>query len=129
MDDYFVTFGSPGADTYIRNSRAIQCKGLGIDEGFFTIFEGMQFKSAICRSVIGICLIESYAPIPKRTKIKEATRHTLKCLWCAYRVTKHDSDAAVQSLVHQSFFTRGQKMQILLSQTKERKCMTAIVAN
>src|SRR6266481_4886515 len=101
MDDYFVTFGSPGADTHIRNSRAIQCIGL----------------------------IESYAPIPKRTKIKEATRHTLKCLWCAYRVTKHDCDVALQSIVHQSFFTRGQKMQVLLSQTKERKCMTAIVAN
>src|SRR5579863_7768939 len=129
MDDYVVAFGSPGADTYIRNSRAVLCKVLGIDEGFFTNFERMQVKSAVGRKVIGIGLIESDMPVPKRTKFKEATGHTLKCLWGAYRVSKHNCDVAYQSIVHQSFFTKGQKMQILLSQTKESKCMTAIAAN
>src|SRR5947207_13676764 len=106
MDDYFVTFGPPGTDTYIGNSRAIQCKGLGIDDGFFTDFEGMQFQSTIRRQMVGICLIESYAPISKCAKIKEAARHTFKCLRCAYRVTKHDCDIALQSIVYQSLFTR-----------------------
>ena len=70
------------------------------------------------------------------TKIQEATSHTLKCLWCAYRVAKHDCDIAYQSIVHQPFFTRdpvwgtgNQKVRILRCQTKERKRMIAIVAS
>ena len=45
---YFVTFSTPGTDTHIRHSRAIECKGLGMYYGFLANLECMQFKGAIC---------------------------------------------------------------------------------
>src|SRR5690348_12492719 len=76
-----------------------------------------------------VCLIESHSPTMKCAKIEEATSYTLKRFWRTYRVTKYNCDIARQSIVHQSLSTRCQEMQILGSQTKERKSMTAIVAD
>src|SRR5438874_4072109 len=105
MDGYFVTFGTPGTDTYIRHIRAIQRKGLGMYDRFLTNLEYSQFEGAIYRQALRICLIESHSPMPKCAKIQEATRHTLTCLWCAHRVAKHHCNIARQPIVHQPFFT------------------------
>src|SRR6266550_8081621 len=129
MDDYSFTFSASATGTYICHSRATQCKGLGIYYRFFTNLECAQFEGTICGQVLRICLIESHSPIMKSAKIKEATSHMLKCFWRTHRVTKYNCDIAHQPIVHQSFSTRCQEMQILRSQTKERKSMTAIVAD
>src|SRR5258708_36214841 len=97
-----------------------------MEYSFFAHLECAQFKGAIGGQAFRGCLIESHVPMLKCAKIKEAASHTLKCLWCANRVTKYDCDIAHQSIVHQPFFTRCQKVRILRCQTKERKRMIAI---
>src|SRR5258708_32763700 len=129
MQNDSFTFSSSGTGPYIGQSRATQGKGLGIEDRFFPHLEGMQFEGAIGRQVLRGGLIESQSPILKRAKIQEALCYLLTCLWRTNRVTKHHGDIAHQSIVHQSCSIRGQKMQILRGQTKERKTIPSIVAD
>ena len=129
LDAYPFTFGAPATGTHIRQSRATQGKGLGMEYCFFAHLECPQLEGAIGSQVPRGCLIESDAPVMKGAKIKEATRYLLKSLWRAYRVTRHYCDITHQSIVHQSLSPRCQEMHILRSQAKERKSMTAIGAD
>src|ERR1700694_16252 len=129
MNDYSFAFGASATGADIRYSRAMQGKGLKMYYGFFTHLEFPQFEGAIGSQVFRGCLIESYLPIVQRTKIKEALRHLLTCLWRAHRIPKHNCNITRQSIVHQSFSIVRQEMQILRCQTNERKRMTAVVAD
>src|SRR6266516_51671 len=89
----------------------------------------MQAKSTIRRQVFSRGLIESDSPMIEGAVIEEALYDLLDCLWRTYRISQHHGNLVHQAIVHQTGSVRGQKMQILREQTKERNTIPPIAAD
>src|SRR6266568_1145705 len=69
---YLIAFSASATGADIRQSRAAQCKGLGIEHGFFTHLEGVQSERLIGLQPVRGGLIEGRIPMILLTKIEEA---------------------------------------------------------
>src|SRR5260370_17736569 len=128
LDAHSIPFGAPTAGTRISQSRALQRKGLRMQQRFFTHLERPQMQGVIDGQALRGCLIESDTPTMQGTKIKETPCYLFTGLWCAHRVTKHDSDLAHQLIIHQSCSTRCQELPVFGSQPKECERVVTIEA-
>src|SRR6516162_222179 len=119
LDAYPFTFGAPATGPNISQSRAVQGKGLRMQDRFLTHLECSKIEGMIGGQMLRGSLIESDTPPMLGAKINKTTCYLLMCFWRANRVTKHDRDLAHQLVANQSCATMCQEMPVFRSQTKE----------